>query len=117
MFRRITDTRWFPTKKEAEQYAKQALGKAWRSWCSIKPTGYHEKAGWTVHIYEPAQQAVTNLDWTKAEKYLQQVESAYASIGSPGYWALTYVIRPLRDRYNAGERTEDLYNAIMGIEL
>jgi len=57
------------------------------------------------------------VDWDKAEQYLKTCESAYAEIGSAGYFALTYVIRPLRDRFNKGERTEELYNEIMDISL
>jgi len=28
-----------------------------------------------------------------------------------------YVIRPVRDRFNKGERTQELYDEIMGIQL
>ena len=57
------------------------------------------------------------LDWDKAEAHLSTVESAYAAIGSSGYFALTHVIRPLRDRLNKGERSMELYDAIMEIAL
>lgn len=57
------------------------------------------------------------LDWDKAEEHLSTAESAYAEIGSAGYFALTYVIRPLRDRFNKGERTTELYDLIMDIAL
>ena len=57
------------------------------------------------------------LDWEIAEKRLKEVEEAYTEIGSAGYFTLNVVIRPLRDRFNAGERTEELYNLIMGISL
>ena len=55
-------------------------------------------------------------DWTEAELHLKFCESMYASIGSSGYFALTYVIRQLRDRFNKGERTEELRAEIMGVE-
>ena len=57
------------------------------------------------------------LDWALAEEHLNKAEEAYTKIGSAGYFTLNYVIRPLRDRFNAGERTEELYNLIMGISL
>jgi hypothetical protein len=57
------------------------------------------------------------MDWEKATKYLSTCETAYAEIGSAGYFALTTVIRPLRDRLNSGERTVELYNEIMEVEL
>ena len=57
------------------------------------------------------------MDWEKAEDYLATCEKAYAEIGSPGYIALTLVIRPLRDRYNKGERTQELYDEIFETSL
>ena len=56
-------------------------------------------------------------DWKAAEEHLVTCEKAYAGIGSAGYFALTAVIRPLRDRFNSGERTAELYDEIMGISL
>jgi len=57
------------------------------------------------------------MDWKKAEQHLKNCEAAYAEIGSAGFLALNIVIRPLRDRFNAGERTKELYDEIMGISL
>lgn len=57
------------------------------------------------------------MDRDKAEQRLKACESAYSEIGSAGYFALTLVIRPLRDRFNSGERTEGLYDEIMGLSL
>lgn len=57
------------------------------------------------------------IDWTEAEAHLDRCERAYAQIGSEGYFALIHVIRPVRDRFNKGERTDDLYAEIMGINL
>ena len=56
------------------------------------------------------------LDWKKAEQYLSEIESGYASIGSAGYFGLVITIRPLRDRFNKGERTQGLYDEIMELE-
>ncbi len=55
------------------------------------------------------------MDWEKAERHLTLCEKAYAGIGSQGYFALIHVIRPLRDRFNLGERSQELYDEIMGI--
>lgn len=59
----------------------------------------------------------TVKDWSEAEDYLLAVEKAYSEIGSAGYVCLTFTIRPLRDRYNSGERTDDLWNSIMEVSL
>ena len=56
------------------------------------------------------------MDWKLAEKWLQAIETAYAGLGSAGYFGLTVTIRPLRDRFNDGERTEQLYDEIMSLE-
>jgi hypothetical protein len=55
-------------------------------------------------------------DWEKAEVYLKTCESAYAEIGSAGFFVMS-ILRGLRDRFNGGERTSNLYDAIMGIAL
>ena len=57
------------------------------------------------------------VDWKKAEEYLTRCEKAYAAVGSPGYFALSMVIRPLRDRFNRGERSRELHDEIMAISL
>lgn len=57
------------------------------------------------------------MDWNKAEQHLKACESAYAETGSAGSFALIWVIRPLRDRFNQGERTTGLYDEIMDIAL
>lgn len=53
------------------------------------------------------------LDWDKAEAWLKEIEKMYTEIGTSGYFALNLVIRPLRDRFNKGERTTELYDEIM----
>lgn len=57
------------------------------------------------------------LNVALAENHLALAEKAYAAVGTAGYLALTYFIKPLRVRYNSGERTERLYNEIMAIEV
>lgn len=57
------------------------------------------------------------MDWKKAEEYLKSCEQAYSGIGTAGIFALNIVIMPLRDRFNRGERTAELYADIMDIKL
>jgi hypothetical protein len=57
------------------------------------------------------------VNWTKAEEYLSLCEKAYSEIGSSGMFALSFSIMPLRDRFNKGERTVELYSEIFEIEL
>ena len=56
-------------------------------------------------------------DWTEAIAYLELAEKLYTEIGSVGYLALTITIRPLRDRYNKGERSQELLEEILDIAL
>ena len=60
---------------------------------------------------------MSELDFNIAIKHLEECESSYTKIGTSGYFCLTYVIRPLRDRVNNGERTKELYDEIMGVSL
>ena len=57
------------------------------------------------------------LDWKDAEAYLKECEAACAKAGSGGRFALNLVINPLRDRFNKGERTPELYKEIYEISL
>ena len=57
------------------------------------------------------------LDWKQAEEHLKTAEELSTEIGSAGYFALTLIIRPLRDRFNNGERTQELHDLIMDIAL
>lgn len=56
-------------------------------------------------------------NWDDAQEHLETCEREYAAIGTPGAFVLTFVLRPLRDRFNKGERTKELYNEIMAVEL
>jgi hypothetical protein len=56
------------------------------------------------------------VGWDIVEKYLSEIEKAYTEIGTAGYFALNLTIRPLRDRFNKGERTDELYEEIMSLE-
>jgi hypothetical protein len=57
------------------------------------------------------------VDWNKAEQYLKDCEAAYTEIGRAGMIAMICVISPLRDRFNSGERTQELYEEVMEIKL
>lgn len=57
------------------------------------------------------------FDWYKAEEHLTACEKVYAVIDCAGYLILNYVIYPLRDRFNKGERTQELWKDIMETQL
>ena len=59
---------------------------------------------------------LTDEDWDRAIKNLEQYIVEYASIGWPGQFALNGILVPLRKRYESGERTRELYEAIIGVE-
>lgn len=56
-------------------------------------------------------------DWRIAEEHLTACEKEYGVIECAGYLILNYVIRPLRDRLNKGERTDELFSEIMETQL
>lgn len=57
------------------------------------------------------------MDWDAAEEHLKLCEEVYKAVGGGGYFTINFVIQPLKDRINQGERTEELYNEIMNIKL
>lgn len=67
--------------------------------------------GWAFRCIEP------NLDWTKAKAHLAAVRSEYEELPAPGgMLALIVTFNPLQARYQSGERTEGLYNAMMNVK-
>lgn len=56
------------------------------------------------------------MDWTKAENWLNEVTGIYVDIGKGGLFALEFSIKPLRLRFQSGERTQTLYDFIMSLE-
>ena len=60
---------------------------------------------------------IEELNWKKAEEYLKECESSYSEIGTASMFAMTNVIATTRDRFNKGERTTELYDAIFRIAL
>lgn len=57
------------------------------------------------------------MDWQKAEEHLKTCERVYREIGISGSFALTLVINPVRVRFNNGERSQELFDEILGIAL
>lgn len=62
----------------------------------------------------------SSLDWERARKYLMLVKHRYEGLrNTPGVnpnFALQGVIYPLEKRYVDGERSQDLYDEIIGLE-
>jgi len=58
---------------------------------------------------------MNNFD--EAIEHLNVCSEAYTEVGSPGMFVMVYVITPLRDRVNNGERSQELYDEIMEIQL
>jgi hypothetical protein len=53
------------------------------------------------------------VDWRKAEEHLSTCEKDFRGNNSAEFLVLNYVINPLRDRLEKGERTKKLYKEIM----
>jgi hypothetical protein len=56
-------------------------------------------------------------NWLDVEEHLIACEKAYREIGNAGEFARVYVIAPLRDRFDNQERTRELAEEIMTIEI
>lgn len=56
------------------------------------------------------------MDWEKAYEHLQEVRVNYVEIGAAGVLALTLTLNPLVVRYEKGERTQELYDAMLAAE-
>ena len=56
------------------------------------------------------------MDWARAEAWLNELIAAYVSLGWAGSFGLHLTLLPLKQRLDAGERTQDLYDAIMDCE-
>ena len=59
---------------------------------------------------------ISDEEWGKAVKHLDEIIVMYATIGWAGRFALDGVLAPLKKRYESGERTKELYNEIMECE-
>lgn len=60
------------------------------------------------------------MNWEEAKRHFDEVREQYLSLRrTPGVnveFALCFTFDPLSDRYERGERTQDLYDAMMVIE-
>lgn len=63
---------------------------------------------------------VAAMDWDKAETHFTDVLEEYKElVGTPGVNVIFAMVRtfdPLLKRFKAGERTKDLYDAMMGVQ-
>lgn len=71
---------------------------------------------YTFEAFGMKNTPVTPEEWAKAIDYLNTLIIEYASIGMAGRFGLDGVLIPLRKRYESGERTRELYEAIMECE-
>lgn len=55
------------------------------------------------------------LDWDAALKHLNTIRGYYLEIGAAGTFGLIFLNQNLA-RYEQGERTQDLYDSMMGAE-
>jgi hypothetical protein len=65
----------------------------------------------------PSAEPSTRSRLAKALQHLELCEKEYAAIGTPGAFVLEHVLRPLRDRWNAGERSPALLEEILAVSL
>lgn len=54
-------------------------------------------------------------DWEKAKAYFDEIKRTYNDIGACGQPALQIVFFPLERRYEQGERTQDLLDAMLSV--
>lgn len=63
-----------------------------------------------------AKVVISPEDWKKAKEHLDLYISEYAMLGPTGRFGLMGVLWPLKERYDKGERSLDLYNSMMEVE-
>ena len=56
------------------------------------------------------------MDWERAQAWLNELIVVYTSLGDIGNFGLYLTLLPLKQRFDAGERTQDLYDEIMQCE-
>jgi hypothetical protein len=57
-----------------------------------------------------------DLNWPEAEENFRFYMAQYVEIGPTGRFALVAVFWPLESRFDKGERTQDLYDAMMNVK-
>ena len=63
-----------------------------------------------------AKTVISDEQWDKALEHLRLYITEYACIGMAGRFGLDGVLLPLLRRYESGERTGDLYRAMLEVE-
>ena len=67
-----------------------------------------------------AKDIITDSRWQAAKEHLDETVAVYESLllrpGSNVSFALNYVFAPLLKRYESGERSQDLYDEMAGVE-
>lgn len=62
----------------------------------------------------------TEQEWVRAKEHFDAIMRTYTElVGTPGVAvgpALMLTFEPLLRRYNSGERTQELYDEMMGVE-
>jgi hypothetical protein len=58
-----------------------------------------------------------DYDFNKAVQHLHECEQAYLSLGTAGYFVMIHMIRPLRVRVENGDKSKELYQDIMSLDL
>ena len=71
---------------------------------------------YTLEAFGVPETVVSDEEWDKAIEYLKMLIVEYASIGFAGRFGLDGVLIPLKKRYENGERSKALYDAIMECE-
>lgn len=69
----------------------------------------------TTVLYGKSNQ-ITDEQWKNAIEHLNTHIIEYASFGWAGQFGLNGVLIPLKKRFDKGERTRELYDAMMGVE-
>ena len=107
--------------KEKKARAEGALAKIEEQW----------KRDYGINSIDEAEEKIKSLDaeiekdkekfnmndWDNAIKHLELVEKEYTAIGTAGYFCLNYVILPIRNKYNSGIRSDELYLEIMDLAI
>lgn len=67
-------------------------------------------------IYADPEAEPTEEQWLNAWNYLNFMIAEYASLGMAGQFGLKCTLLPLKARYDAGERSKELFNEISKCE-
>lgn len=88
----------------------------WETLCKLFGMKKAERIKVSDYVLEAWGEEKTNIsdeDWKEAKENLDRWILEYAMIGPAGSFALYGILKPLNDRYEHGERTQELYDAIM----